>query len=170
MKECSKKLVVIQTVIPDYRLEFFKEIKQNLRENFELFGGNYYFDKSIISDPKIQKNQVKNYFLVKRKLLFQTGIWHLLFKNVILVLEMNPRIISNWIFLIVRGLLNKETVLWGHAWLIVAAIGIVFSALIAFRDRGPRKSKSPDALAIHSLVAMSQVAIADGRIDDAVKA
>ncbi|MEN8834448.1 MAG: glycosyltransferase [Polaribacter sp.] len=116
MKECSKKLVVIQTVIPDYRLEFFKEIKQNLRENFELFGGNYYFDKSIISDPKIQKNQVKNYFLVKRKLLFQTGIWHLLFKNVILVLEMNPRIISNWIFLIVRGLLNKETVLWGHAW------------------------------------------------------
>ncbi len=62
---------------------------------------------------------------------------------------------------------NIKDLLWGHAWLIVAAIGIVFSALIAFRDRGPRKSKSPDALAIHSLVAMSQVAIADGRIDDA---
>ncbi|AKS45022.1 Tellurite resistance protein TerB [Octadecabacter temperatus] len=60
-----------------------------------------------------------------------------------------------------------KDLLWGHAWLIVAAIGILFSALIAFRDRKPRKAKTPDALAIHSLVAMSQVAIADGRIDDA---
>ncbi|SMX39206.1 TerB family tellurite resistance protein [Octadecabacter ascidiaceicola] len=62
---------------------------------------------------------------------------------------------------------NIKDLLWGHAWLVLAVIGIVFRALMAFRDRGPRKSKSPDALAIHSLVAMSQVAIADGRIDDA---
>ena len=58
--------------------------------------------------------------------------------------------------------------LWGHAWLVVAGVGILFRLLMATgkRRRGPRKAKNPDALAIHSLVAMSQVAIADGRIDD----
>ena len=61
---------------------------------------------------------------------------------------------------------NISDLLWGHAWLVLAVIAILFRVLMAFRDRGPRKAKSPDALAIHSLVAMSQVAIADGRIDD----
>ncbi|TMM29905.1 glycosyltransferase [Polaribacter aestuariivivens] len=116
MKVFSNKLVVVQTVIPDYRSEFFKEIRQKLKENFELFGGKYYFDKSIKSDVSIEKSAVKNYFLFNRKLLFQIGIWHLLFKNVVLVLEMNPRILSNWIFLVIRRILNKETILWGHAW------------------------------------------------------
>lgn len=116
MLKYNNKLVIVQTVTPDYRAEFFKEIKKNRKENFELYGGSYYFDKSIKSDVTIKKSTLKNYFLLNRKLLFQTGIWHLLFKNVILVLEMNPRIISNWIFLILRKLFNKETILWGHAW------------------------------------------------------
>ncbi|MCW1949829.1 MAG: TerB family tellurite resistance protein [Octadecabacter sp.] len=57
---------------------------------------------------------------------------------------------------------------WGHAWLVLGGVGILFGLLgaIGGRIRGPRKAKAPDALAIHSLVAMSQVAIADGRIDD----
>jgi glycosyltransferase involved in cell wall biosynthesis len=110
------KLVIVQTVTPDYRSDFFKEIKKNLKERFELYGGSSYFDCSIKSDKSINKKNVKNYFLFNRKLLFQTGIWHLLFKDITLVLEMNPRIISNWIFLIIRKFLNKETVLWGHAW------------------------------------------------------
>lgn len=59
--------------------------------------------------------------------------------------------------------------LWGHAWLVAVGLGLLFRGFGAVlgRGRGPRRSKSPDALAIHSLVAMSQVAIADGRIDDA---
>lgn len=115
MIEDKTKLIIVQTVVPDYRSEFFKLIR-NRYKNFSLYGGTYYFDKSIVSSGLIEKKTIKNYFLFKRRLLFQTGIWHLLFKNVILVLEMNPRIISNWIFLIFRRLLKKETILWGHAW------------------------------------------------------
>ena len=110
------KLVIVQTVTPDYRSEFFKEIKKHLKEKFQLYGGSSYFDGSIKRDNQIDQKKVENYFLFNRKLLFQTGIWHLLFKDVTLVLEMNPRIISNWVFLIIRNFLNKETVLWGHAW------------------------------------------------------
>ena len=64
---------------------------------------------------------------------------------------------------------DLKSLLRGHAWLIAVGVGLFFKGLMAVADRrrGPRRAKSPDALAIHSLVAMSQVAIADGRIDDA---
>lgn len=55
---------------------------------------------------------------------------------------------------------------WGHAWLILGAIGILKTVLIAMFGKKRRKAGAPDMLAIHSLVAMSQVAVADGRIDD----
>lgn len=58
--------------------------------------------------------------------------------------------------------------LWGHAWLVAAGLGVFFRGIGAVTGRGKtRKKGAPDMLAIHSLVAMSQVAIADGRIDDA---
>ena len=110
-----KKLVIIQTVAPDYRELFFKRIKEVLVDDFELYAGNISFETTIQTKSEIHK-KLNNYFLFNRKLLFQTGIWHLLFKNYILVLEMNPRNISNWIFLVTRKILNKKTVLWGHAW------------------------------------------------------
>lgn len=56
---------------------------------------------------------------------------------------------------------------WGHAWLILAVIAVLKTAFIALKGGKRRKAGTPDMLAIHSLVAMSQVAVADGRIDDA---
>ena len=111
-----KNLVIIQTVIPDYRKGFFNAIENALDQHFELYGGDFYFEKSVKSDCTIPKKRTRNYFIFNNKLLFQTGIWHLLFKDVILVLEMNPRILSNWVFLIIRKIINRKTVLWGHAW------------------------------------------------------
>lgn len=57
---------------------------------------------------------------------------------------------------------------WGHAWLIAGALGVMLRALGFLMQGGRRHSKNsaPDTLAIHSLVAMSQVAIADGTIDE----
>ena len=62
---------------------------------------------------------------------------------------------------------SLQDLLWGHAWLILGGLGILVRGLGMLRGGGRRRAKTPDALAIHSLVAMSQVAIADGRIDDA---
>lgn len=111
-----KKLVIIQTATPDYRDVFFTSIYNNLKDNFKLYSGDSYFEDSVKSSYLKIKKPIKNNFFLKRKLLFQTGIWHLIFTDVVLVLEMNPRIISNWIFLVVRKIFRKKTVLWGHAW------------------------------------------------------
>lgn len=112
----KKKLIVIQTVAPDYRSGFYKNIQTVLKDSFELYAGDYYFESSVKTNDSIPQKKLKNIYLFNRKILFQTGIWHLLFKDFILVLEMNPRIVSNWLFLVVRRLAGRETVLWGHAW------------------------------------------------------
>jgi glycosyltransferase involved in cell wall biosynthesis len=111
-----RKLVIIQTVTPDYRAIFFKNIYNSLQGRFELYSGDSYFEPTVTSHKTIKRKRVKNIFLFNRKLLFQKGIWHLVFKNDVIVLELNPRIISNWIFFFIRWVFNKETYSWGHAW------------------------------------------------------
>jgi len=111
-----KKLIIIQTAAPDYRKNFFDSLATELKNQFELFSGNEYFEPSVKTDKNINFHPLKNHFLLNRNFLFQTGLWHLLFSNSVIVMEMNPRIINNWIFLIIRKILNKKSILWGHAW------------------------------------------------------
>jgi len=56
---------------------------------------------------------------------------------------------------------------WGHAWLIIGALALVFRGLkfLMSRNRRSGRRNAPDALTTHALIAMSQVAVADGRID-----
>lgn len=118
MSKVSKpRLVIIQTVIPDYRSNLFAFLRTELGRFFELLGGKDYFEKSVKSDPKKGfYKQIKNVYLFNRKLLFQFGFWKIILQKNVLVLEMNPRIISNWIILFIRKILHRKTVLWGHAW------------------------------------------------------
>jgi len=112
-----KTLTILQTATPDYRNKVFQYFKKNLGKNFSLFSGNSYFEASIKTDKTIDfLNPVKNYYLFNRKLLFQTGMWKETLHCNLLVLELNPRIISNWCLLILRKLTSKKTILWGHAW------------------------------------------------------
>lgn len=60
------------------------------------------------------------------------------------------------------------SLLWGHAWAFIAGIAVLKTLFLAVTGKGKsRRKTSTDTLALHSLVAMSQVAVADGRIDDA---
>ncbi len=112
-----KKLVIVQTAVPDYRKRLFQYLKSKLGDNFILYGGENYFEKSVKTDHSIGFIiTIDNHFLLNKKVLVQTGMWSEALKCEVLVLEMNPRIISNWILLTVRNLLGKKTVLWGHAW------------------------------------------------------
>ena len=111
------KLIILQTVLPDYRKRFFQYIVDSLGKDFKLFGGKEYFESSLKTDESINFiNQTNNYFFLGRRFLLQSGMWKECIKTQVLILEMNPRIISNWLLLFLRRLLNKKTVLWGHAW------------------------------------------------------
>lgn len=61
---------------------------------------------------------------------------------------------------------SLQDTLVGHTGFILGGLGLLALIGAALRLRPRGKSRSKDMLAIHSLVAMSQVAIADGRIED----
>ncbi len=110
-------LVILQTCAPDYRKKVYDQIYDNLGRRFILLAGNQYFETSVKTNYSSSCLQtVKNHFVFGRRVLFQTGMWNKVISSKVVVLEMNPRIISNWMILIVRRVLGKRTVLWGHAW------------------------------------------------------
>ncbi len=112
-----KTLTILQTATPDYRKKVFQTIKKNLGDNFSLFSGMGYFENSITTDKTIDfLKPVKNHYFFNRKFLFQTGMFKETLTSDVLVLELNPRIISHWILLLFRKLNARKTVLWGHAW------------------------------------------------------
>ena len=111
------KFIILQTVSPSYRNKFFDYLSSILKDDFDLYSGEYYFEKSVTSDLSYPKRKkITNFFFLNRKFLFQFGMWSIILRKNTLVLEMNPRIISNWIILLIRKILNRKTVLWGHAW------------------------------------------------------
>ncbi len=110
------KITILQTVLPDYRNLFFKQFQLSLGAQFELYGGKYYFESSVKTDETIPHKEVFNMYLLNGMFLWQKNIKHLARQEGILVLEMNPRIVSNWYLLLARKWNNQKTVLWGHAW------------------------------------------------------
>ena len=112
-----KEYIILQTVAPDYRGKLYSYIKQEFGDKFVVYAGLEYFETTVKTDTSTAGfKEIKNNFLFNRSFLIQTGMWKDTIGCKVLVMEMNPRIISNWIALIIRKILNKKTILWGHAW------------------------------------------------------
>ena len=111
------KLVLLQTVAPDYRKKLFDTLENNLVHEFKMYAGTYYFEESVKTDSSITYlHKVNNIYFLNRRFLFQIGMWKESLRTENLVMELNPRILSNWILLLLRKFLRKKTILWGHAW------------------------------------------------------
>jgi glycosyltransferase involved in cell wall biosynthesis len=112
-----KNLALLQTVATDYRKKLFDTLSHKLNNRFTLFAGDDYFEETVKTDDSIEYlKHVNNVYLLQRKFLVQFDMWEESLKADVLVIEMNPRILSNWLLLLTRKLIGKKTVLWGHAW------------------------------------------------------
>jgi glycosyltransferase involved in cell wall biosynthesis len=111
------KLVILQTVVPDYRKRVFEGVYQKLGQDFILYAGDRYFEGSVQTDYSVKNlTLIKNHYLFNNKVLFQTGMWKEVLSTACVIQELNPRILSNWLILLIRIILNKKVILWGHAW------------------------------------------------------
>lgn len=110
--------LLIQTSIGDYRQKVLEELKSNLGDRLKVLSGETYFEESTKTRVHLGNSLeiVPNIFLLGRKLLYQRKVMYRGIKADRLILEMNPRIINVWLLLIIRRLIGKKTVLWGHAW------------------------------------------------------
>jgi glycosyltransferase involved in cell wall biosynthesis len=92
-------------------------LKLRLAPGFRVVAGSSSFEPSItlaFHEPELVL--IRNVYLAKRRLLWQRGVAFRLLLPDVALLELNPRIISSWSILIMRRMLRRPTVLWGHAW------------------------------------------------------
>jgi glycosyltransferase involved in cell wall biosynthesis len=112
----AERVVVVQTTIPDYRTNFFRALSEALGPSLTLVSGEEDFALDLKHAGGVGCVRARNRFLARRQLLWQSGmLGHALRANVV-VLVLNPRILSNWVALVIRRVSRKRTVLWGHAW------------------------------------------------------
>ncbi len=117
-RPCDGSIQVVQTCFPDYREVVFDQLRVHLGDRFSLVCGNTYFTPgvSVCSQNKDWKCTTKNRFLLRGHLLWQPDVIRKTRMAQIVVLELNPRILSNWVTILARTLSGRRTLLWGHVW------------------------------------------------------
>jgi glycosyltransferase involved in cell wall biosynthesis len=108
--------VIIQTTIPDYRIRFFTALSGRLGPHLTILSGNEDWYPDVKHAGTVPHVATRNIFVVRRQLLWQSGSLGPLMKADVAVVGLNPRILTNWVALLVRRLRRRRTVLWGHAW------------------------------------------------------
>lgn len=112
------KFVLVQTAVGDYRREFLKIVQQRMGKDFLLLVGEKYFDGTTLTRVDLGANQqrINNHYFLRRKVSFQTGHFRKALAAERAMLELNPRILSNWPLILGRRLRGRKTGVWGHAW------------------------------------------------------
>lgn len=104
--------------VAGYRANFFELLVEHFGSRFHLLTGKENFSPSTAFKIDLGSNVtvVRNRYFFNRKILFQHGVVGPCVKAKAAVLILNPRILSVWIVLLIRKLLGKRTILWGHVW------------------------------------------------------
>ena len=115
-----KKVLIIQQVIPEYRIEFFNKLRIELaNENIELtlvYGSKSSSFKSGNNFCKINWGELvqNKYFKIGRiELCWQPVIKYLKGKDLVIVEQAN-KLILNYFIMIAKKFLNNKLGLWGH--------------------------------------------------------
>jgi glycosyltransferase involved in cell wall biosynthesis len=113
-------MILLQTAIADYRNSFINNVSKIFGDSFKINVGPRYFEESTTTSKYVLEQdytkEIKNIFLLNNKVCFQLLPLYAVITEDVVVFELNPRIISNWPVMIIRKLIGKKNVLWGHAW------------------------------------------------------
>lgn len=117
-RRTTTRIRLIQTAIGDYRQTFLDILVSRLGDSFDAYAGDVYFDDVTRTNVDIggRLHRLQNRYLLGRRLLWQSGALSAGVTPTLAVLELNPRIVTTWITLILRRLLRRRTLVWGHAW------------------------------------------------------
>lgn len=108
-------IVLTQMAIADYRNQFIRHLVDVMNDRdmqFKIVVGEEYFEESTKTSKLVlsldETTVIKILFFFKRKLAFQHLPWRTVLKADILICELNPRILSVWLVLCLRKILNKK--------------------------------------------------------------
>ncbi len=180
----SPNLVLLQTVLPDYRLAVFEALNDALAGGLLICAGDVFFSETVrtVPAPHLAVRRLTNRFFCKRRVLWQGGAWRCTLPAPVLLAELNPRIASTWLIVLSRRFLGRRTVLWGHhlsrssanakgpGWarkaLARAANGVVVyteSGRVVMRQSLPAQQVTAAPNALYRLADMGPAAVEPGR-------
>jgi glycosyltransferase involved in cell wall biosynthesis len=110
------KIAIQQPIIADYRMGLFRLLREKWGVDFQVFAGDSDFGGSPVSTPEAWRHfeRVRNVYLCGQRFLWQVGCFKHLLEVDVAILNANLRILSNIIVLVLRSLVGKRTLLWGH--------------------------------------------------------
>jgi glycosyltransferase involved in cell wall biosynthesis len=112
-----KPVFVLQRILPDYREGFYAALQQLIPNKFVVTNGVDRFTDAL--KPSAQSAEwilsINNTYLLRNRLLWQSGRFRQIIIAPLLVAELNPRILSTWLFLLLRRILRRPSVVWGHS-------------------------------------------------------
>lgn len=107
--------VLFLAVLPAYRKECIQIVKEQLGEDVALLVSDAHLDKTVKTGiPSSMYRSVPMIRLMGNKLFIQLMPSVQPITAEALVVDLNPRSISAWMLLIIRRLLGRRTLVWGH--------------------------------------------------------
>jgi glycosyltransferase involved in cell wall biosynthesis len=109
-------LGIQHNVVQHYRLPLFRLLKQRFHGKFALFADQTGFSSQHRGTPDAQDiiTPLHNTPLLGGRFLWQSGCFRQRLRAELLVVSFNLRILSNYPILMLRWLLRRPTLLWGH--------------------------------------------------------
>ena len=115
-----KKVVIIQRILPHYRIPFFERLSQVLAENnielLVVYGQHRKntVPKSVhVDKPWALKIHNYYFFPERNEVIWQPFFWKALNADLVIVEQAN-RLLINYLFLLTRKLIKPKVALWGH--------------------------------------------------------
>jgi glycosyltransferase involved in cell wall biosynthesis len=111
------EVAILQPILAPYRSGFYTSLAALANGRVVLFHGDSSFAPGQAGSNAcaVPTRRLRNRFVLKRSLLFQSGQLRELLRCRVLVAEFNYRTISTWMLLLLRRVLRRPSVLWGHA-------------------------------------------------------
>lgn len=116
-KQIRPTVALQQAIIPDYRMGLFRLLREHWSDEFQIYAGDFDFGGTPASTKEAWQcfKHVKNHYLLGSRFLWQRGCFRKLLSADVAILNANLRIVSNTALLLLRKILGRRTILWGHS-------------------------------------------------------
>lgn len=110
-------VVLITASLASYRLPTMKLVQEYFEDDLLIVSGDRSpgGDVKLLDPSKLVSYPSRNLFLPK-EILLQTIPWRQTMRAKTVVVDLNPRVVHVWLVLMLRRLLGRRTLVWGHAW------------------------------------------------------
>lgn len=117
MRETDPQIIMSFASLGSYRLNTMRGVKRHFGEKLEIYSGDRAPDASIrlIGASDLEHTRLRNH-IIKSAIVLQRIPFIRFLQCNLLVMDLNPRMPLVWVLVILRRVLGRRTLLWGHAF------------------------------------------------------